>query len=58
MGADFAGTPVNNLILRRPRSGVLEGPPTDRGKGRFAAPVLLPTLRDAAYGPPQGEVRM
>ena len=25
MGADFADTPVNNLILRRPRSGRLEG---------------------------------
>ena len=55
IGASFDDIPVNHLILRRPRSGRLEGWAKKAGR----TPALLPTLRDAAlWAAPQGEVRI
>jgi hypothetical protein len=55
IGANFDDIPVNNLILRRPRSGRLEGWATHENvEKQFAATALLPTLRDGRYAASSG----
>jgi hypothetical protein len=53
MGANFDDAPVNHLILRRPRSGRLEGWATHEigQKAGSPRPLCRPPFETRPYGP-------